>query len=83
MGEISQNARILKMLRKAGSKGVPNYKFPAHRILKYNARITDLRHEGYNITCERQYLPNGRATSVFNYMLIEERTPWWKLTREK
>lgn len=81
---MSQEAKMLKMLRKAGQRGVENYKFPANKILRYSARINDLRQDGYNILCERVRLPNGRATNIFRYVLVEEgRTPWWKLTREK
>ena len=69
---MSQEERILKLLRKAGNKGVANYDFPRHRILRYSARIGDLRAEGFNIYCERERLPNGRATNVFRYYLNEE-----------
>lgn len=79
---MSQTAQVLKMLQKAGQKGVPNYEFPKHRILRSSARLGELRAQGYDILCERDYLPNGRATNVFRYILIEEKkTPWWKLTR--
>lgn len=69
---LSQNDRVLKMLREAGSKGVRNHQFPENRILRYSARINDLRKEGYNIYCERVLLPNGRSTGVFKYYLNEE-----------
>lgn len=69
---LSQEEQILRMLRKAGSRGVANHEFPKHRILRYSARLGELRNEGYNIYCERQKLPNGRATNVFKYYLIED-----------
>lgn len=69
---MSQTSKVLKMLRKAGSKGVPNYKFPAAKILRYSARIGELRSEGYNIYAERVLMRNGRASNVFKYILIEE-----------
>lgn len=69
---MSQTSTILKMLRKAGKRGVPNYKFPQKNCLRYSARIGELRAQGYNIYCERVVLPNGRATGVFNYILLEE-----------
>lgn len=72
MVQLSQEARILKMLRKAGKRGVENYQFPKHRILRLSARLGELRQQGYNIYCERQYLPNGRATSVWKYYLVED-----------
>lgn len=80
MSEISQQTRILRMLRKAGSKGVPNYEFPKAHILRLSARLGELRKEGYNIICERDYLPNGRATNVFRYVLIEQepKKKWWQ-----
>lgn len=72
MNSDSQCSKMLKLLRKAGLKGVRNYQFVRHRILRYSARIGDLRNEGYDIKCERMYLPNGRATNVYRYVLIEE-----------
>jgi len=78
MSEINQTSRILKMLYRAGSKGVPNYAFYQNRILRPSARIGELRADGYNITAERQYLPNGRATNVWHYVLYEETNKkWW------
>lgn len=68
----SQQTKVLRALRKAGQRGVPNYWFPEHRILRLSARLGELRAEGYNIVAERQYLPNGRATNVWNYILIED-----------
>lgn len=78
---MSQTTKVLKMLRKAGQRGVPNYKFYSNRILRPSARIAELRADGYNIIAERQHLPNGRATNVWNYVLIEEKTSWWRLDR--
>lgn len=69
---MSQQDQIIKMLRANKKHGVPNYKFPEARILRYSSRIRELRQDGYNITCERQVLPNGRSTGVFIYKLIEE-----------
>ena len=72
MSELSQSSKVLKMLREAGNKGVANYEFPRHRILRLSARLGELRAEGYNIYCERQRLPNGRATNVWRYYINEE-----------
>ena len=77
MDKLSQNDRIIKMLRRAGSRGIANYEFPRHRILRLSARVNDLRQDGYNIYCERQYLPNGRATNVWKYYLNEEPKKKW------
>lgn len=72
MSDLSQQGKILKLLRQAGKKGVPNYKFPRHNILRLSARLGELRADGYNIYCTRDYLPNGRATNVWRYYLSEE-----------
>lgn len=69
---MSQEQRIIKMLRKAGNRGIANYEFPKHRILRLSARLGELRKQGYNIYCERVFLPNGRATNVFKYYLGDE-----------
>ena len=76
MSKDSQHTQILKLLR-AYKQGVPNYLFPNRGILKYNARISELRQEGYNIKAERVRLPNGMATNVFKYFLIEESDSRW------
>lgn len=82
---MSQLTTAVKLMRKAGKKGLPNYEFPRNRILRYSQVIKTLRDEhGMNILVEREYLPNGRATNVYRYILIEEeKTPWWKLTHVK
>lgn len=69
----SQHTKIIKMLRKNNKYGLPNYKFPEARILKYSSRISELRQDGHNIIAEREWI-NGRATGVFRYFLIEEQT---------
>lgn len=71
---MSQTDLILKVLRANKRNGVPNYRFPELRILRYSSRIRELRLDGYNISCERQVLPNGRSTGVFIYRLLEEDT---------
>jgi hypothetical protein len=71
MRKLTQDELILKMLRKAKSRGVRNYEFANHRILRYGARLETLRKDGYTILTEREYLKNGRATNVFVYTLVE------------
>lgn len=78
MSKLTQQEQVLQLLRKAGNKGVPNYALYQHRILRPSARIGELREEGFNIYCEREYLQNGRATNVYRYYLIEEKKRWWK-----
>lgn len=75
--------KTYKLLKQAGNKGVPNYAFYQNRILRPSARIAELRQDGHNIQAERQHLPNGRATNVWKYYLIEDKKSWWKLNRKK
>lgn len=70
MNDLTQTSKILTMLRKAKNRGVENYRFSQQRILRYSARIKDLRDDGHNIITERVKL-NGRSTGVFRYTLIE------------
>lgn len=67
---LTQSEKILKQLREADSRGVENHKLASYN-LGYRARITELRHDGYNTYCERQRI-NGRATGVWVYYLTEE-----------
>lgn len=77
-----QTSRALKMLKKAGNKGIENHVFPRYGILRYSSVISDLRDAGYVISVERKYLKNGRASNIYIYRLVEEKkTPWWKLGR--
>lgn len=80
MSNLPQTSRLLKLLWKAGSKGVPNHAFYKHGILRSSARIAELRADGYEIMAVRQYLPNGRATNVWNYVLVEQdqTKKWWQ-----
>lgn len=72
MNTESQHSRIIKMLRKAPKRGVPNWRFPAAGILGYTARMSELRKDGYNILVERQKLPNGLMSNTYHYFLIED-----------
>lgn len=71
----AQTTTMLKMLRKAGNKGVENYKFPQARILRYSQTVKTLREQGFDIQLARTYLPNGRATNVWKYYLTEDVPP--------
>lgn len=71
MDSTSQTSRLLKVLKANKKHGVANYRFPQMGILRYSARLADLRKEGYSIVAERVYA-NGRWTGVWNYRLIEE-----------
>lgn len=72
MSKLTQHQKILKMLKEAGSRGVPNYKFAHNYILSYPKRLSELRFEGHNIIKERQIV-HGKSTGVFIYTLIEEK----------
>jgi len=76
--ELTQSERMLQLLRKAGSEGMYNYQFPQHRLLRYSQYVSDLRDDGYTVLVERQYLPNGRATNVYRYTLVEPKSDWIK-----
>ena len=69
---MSQTTKLLNMLRKAGKHGIENYKFPQQGILRYSARIGELRAEGFNIYCERLVV-RGHFTGTYKYFLIEEK----------
>lgn len=66
---ITQSERILLQLRDAGKRGVPNYKLAEYN-LGYRGRITELRHDGYDIYCQRQTV-NGKASGIWRYYLRE------------
>ena len=67
---MSQEQRVLQMLRRRPKFGVKNYEFTDAGILRYSARIGELRKQ-YRISCERLYR-NGRATQTFVYRLINQ-----------
>jgi hypothetical protein len=67
---VSQEGRILMLLKRNGNKGTPNYQL-AKIALNYTMRISELRKDGYNIYAERQY-HNGRWTGTWLYYLNEE-----------
>lgn len=73
MSQLSQTARVLRMLKQSHN-GVANYRFPQSGILRYSGRIAELRQEGHNIIAERQVI-KGRSTGVWFYHLIEEEQP--------
>lgn len=63
---VTHAGRILAMIKRPGGA----YNFELARIaLKYDARIHELRADGHDIICERQYLKNGRASNTFRYRL--------------
>lgn len=69
---MSQHETIIRMLKANKRRGVENWRFAQNHILRYNARIRELRLDGWNITMERDRLPNGHASNVWRYFLIEE-----------
>lgn len=69
---MSQHTRIIQMLKANKRRGVENWRFAREGILRYNARIGELRSDGWTITMQRDQLPNGRVTNTFRYFLVEE-----------
>jgi hypothetical protein len=67
--ELSQTAQILHALERA-KNGVANHEL-AHISLRYGARLNDLRRQGYNIICIRQFI-KGKATGTYKYYLGEK-----------
>ena len=69
---MSQTSLLLKEFKKAGNKGLTNHHIAnGLRILRYSARIADLRKEGYSIYCEQQRSRfTHRMTGTFKYYLI-------------
>jgi hypothetical protein len=60
---VTQQERVLHMLRTAGARGVTNAQFATAYLPRFSARIKELRERGFDITTER--LGEGR----FRYVL--------------
>jgi hypothetical protein len=71
MDGLTQQTKVLKLLKKRPKTGVANYEFPQNRILSYTKVISNLRKDGYNIITERVVV-DGRFTGVYRYILIED-----------
>lgn len=71
MDGLTQQTKVLKLLKKRPKTGVANYEFPQNRILSYTKVISDLRKDGHNILTERVVV-NGKFTGVYRYILIED-----------
>ena len=68
---ISQEQRLFNAIKNSRKpNGVTNWQL-SRIALKYSSRIAELRHDGYNIYCERDHLPNSKATNTFRYYLNE------------
>jgi len=69
---MSQSIILLEAFEKAGDSGLTNH-FIANKlhILRYSARIADLRKEGYSILAPKQVYKHGKATGTFLYKLEE------------
>lgn len=76
----AQTSKILKLLR-ANKNGVANYKFPQNNILRYSARIADLRKDGFSIIAVRQIV-NNKSTGVWVYHLMETTLEDYELNYE-
>ena len=68
---MTQNQRVLEHLEKYGSltalEAVHNY-----GIMRLASRISDLKHQGYNITSDRIKVTNryGEVTYICSYKLL-------------
>lgn len=60
-----QQKIVLSMLRVAGKAGVYNYEFARNNILRYSARIDEMRAQGVEIRTVRI------SAGVFKYVLEE------------
>jgi hypothetical protein len=67
---VTQREKALEMLTEAGDAGVTNGEFAANRILRFGARLKELRDEGYEIST---YGTNGTVRYVLqNVEAVEE-----------
>jgi hypothetical protein len=67
---MTQRDRVLSLLEQAGPEGVTNAQFAQERILRYAARLKELRDEGYEIST---YGTNGTVRYVLeNVEAVEE-----------
>jgi hypothetical protein len=51
--KVTQQAKILRMLRVAGKRGVTSNEFLQAHLPRFSARILELRKRGYRIESER------------------------------
>ena len=72
----SQAEQILELIEKSGEDGIPNWRL-SKISLQYNARIHQLRKDGYNIRNKRVYR-GGKATETFNYYIEDKKPNMWK-----
>lgn len=72
VNSLNQETRILKALKAAGSRGLTTWEMIKLVPAEYRARVTSLRHDGYNIVAERVVV-KGRYVGYWRYTLIEER----------
>lgn len=65
--KVSQNTKIIRALRAAGSYGVTSRQLINMNIFKYSSRIAELRKDGYLIVATRV------KENLWRYNLVEER----------
>ena len=66
----TQHQRILQLLREREGGWVPSYELAAI-ALQYNARVLELRRQGYNIENKAQHV-NGQVHGAFRLVLPKE-----------
>lgn len=73
MGLYARQLKFAKYMKRYGIKGVTNHELASNGFLRYSHYIQICRTlYDMQIITERQYLPNGRATGVYKYYLVEE-----------
>lgn len=72
MEKLSAQGKVLRLLKKYGSAGVPNYVFYQNNVLSPHRRMFELRQDGYIIQKVKE-ISNGKFYGVWRYVLIEEK----------
>lgn len=68
-----KETQLHQMVREMKRRKVKNHEFMSMYIMSYTKRLSDLRERGYNISKERLYDSEGKATSTFVYWIPRNR----------
>ena len=66
---LTQKQRVLKMLQ--NNTEVSALEFTKSGILQYNARIHELRRDGYNITLRSEFVKKGKRLVNYTYYSLK------------
>lgn len=69
---MSQKSEVLEMFKNNGGKVTLAQFLNTKLAAEYRARITELRHDGYVITCHRGDRPSGNVYSLSDPKSIRE-----------